>query len=87
MYDLYKIVKQKTGYKETWFAKQIGISRQALNLWFKNYSPLYKNAQANILNIAIDLKIEELEEQINQLKAIKTEVKKEVLKNANNNTI
>mgnify|MGYP001851476841 CR=1 FL=1 len=81
MHDLYKIVKQKTGFKETWFAKVLGISRQGLNLWFKNYSTLYKNAQANVLNTAIDLKIEELEEQIKELKAIKTKVKEETLKN------
>jgi len=74
MRDLYKKVKELTGFNYQDMADKVGVSKQHINQSFENQSMIYRTSVATIINLCIDDKVTELEKHIEELRTFKKEV-------------
>ena len=68
MRELYKELKELTGFSYGDVGEYLGISRQRVSEMAKNYSTTHRLANQQILYQMSDCKIDELQEQIEEIK-------------------
>lgn len=74
MRNLFRKLKELTGFKYTDIARKFNISRQAVDQYIDNHSVSYTNNNKFILISMADLKIKEYESKIQVLEQFKKEV-------------